>query len=299
MIAASVIILGLIIGSFLSVCIFRIPYGRSSGLEELLEQEDSPEGESDLVEPPEKPQDSPQLSISNPPRSFCPTCKVQLLWWHNIPVVSWIILRGRCANCSARISVRYPLVELLSAASAFGAYFTFGPTLSALVIYIFLCALIVISFIDIDYYIIPNVISLPGTLIGISIAVLNQFSALFKYPIVPGILDSLLGILAGAGFLLLISEGYFRLRKREGLGMGDVKLLAMVGALFGVAGSLYTIFVGSVLGSVLGILFIVLGGKKFSQHLPFGPYLALGTVLYIFAGPESIRYVLSYMMGMP
>lgn len=272
-------IFGLLIGSFLSVCIFRIPYGRPSGLEE--------DNEADLNKPDEQGSQE-QLTISNPPRSFCPHCKQQLLWWHNIPVISWILLRGKCAFCQTPISFRYPLVELLSAFFAVACYYKFGFNLTALLIYAFCAALVVISFIDYDYYIIPNVISLPGTVLGLLLAGLNQWLALFKAPIAPTILDSFLGILAGGGFLLLISEGYLRLRKREGLGMGDVKLLAMTGAFFGMEGSLYTIFVGSVLGSVFGLIFIVAQGGKLNQQLPFGPYLALGTILFIFFGADLV-----------
>ncbi len=276
-------VFGLLIGSFLSVCVYRIPYGRSSGLEE--------DNEADLAEKAEQ-NPAEQISISDPPRSFCPSCKKQLMWWHNIPVFSWILLRGKCAFCQSAISFRYPLLELLSCILALACYYKFGLSLTAVLIYAFSAALLVISFIDYDYYIIPNVISLPGTVLGLLLAVINQLLNIFSYPIVPGIVDSLLGILLGGGFLLLISEGYLRLRKKEGLGMGDVKLLAMTGAFFGMEGALYTIFVGSILGSILGLLFILLQGGKLSQQLPFGPYLALGTILYLFFGPGLVAAVI-------
>lgn len=277
------VIFGLLIGSFLSVCIFRIPYGRPSGLEEDNDEAD--------LNKPEAQDPEEKISISDPPRSFCPQCRKQLLWWHNIPVVSWFLLRGKCAFCKATISFRYPLVELLSAFFALACYYKFGLNLGALVIYAFCAALIVISFIDYDYYIIPNVISLPGTVLGIVLALLNQWLGIFHYPLALNLLDSFLGILAGGGFLLIISEGYLRLRKREGLGMGDVKLLAMTGAFFGMEGALYTIFVGSILGSILGLLFILAQGGKLSQQLPFGPYLAMGTILYIFFGPDLVAAI--------
>ncbi|MCB0310836.1 MAG: prepilin peptidase, partial [Bdellovibrionales bacterium] len=231
---------GLIIGSFLTVCIYRIPLGREKG---LLEGAELVSDESDVAEPPEQ-QSSSKLTISNPKRSFCPSCNHQLAWWCNVPFFSWLFLRGKCHYCGVNIPFRYPLVEILSASFAVVSYLLYGLTPTGILIYVFAATLIVISFIDIDYYIIPNVISLPGTLIAILIAGINQFTGWFQAPVVPDLKAAGLGILAGAGFLFFISEVYLRLRKKEGLGMGDVKLLAMTGALFGVQGSLSTIFVG-------------------------------------------------------
>jgi len=283
-------IFGLIIGSFLSVCIFRIPYGRT---EESLEGSDQAE-DNDAKPATEPETDEKQITIANPPRSFCPSCEKELRWFHNIPLFSWIFLGGKCAYCKASISFRYPLVEILSALFCVLSFKMFGLSFTAFVTYAFSASLIVISFIDYDYYIIPNVISLPGTLLGIVLSLVNTFYPIFNYPLSEGIKDSLLGILAGAGFLLVVSEGYLRLRKKEGLGMGDVKLLAMTGAFFGVSGALYTIFVGSVLGSLLGILFLLAAGKKMTHQLPFGPYLALGTLLYIYVGPQLVTLVLGF-----
>jgi leader peptidase (prepilin peptidase)/N-methyltransferase len=167
----------------------------------------------------------------------------------------------------------------------------FGVTPTAALVFIFCCALIVISFIDYDFYIIPNVISLPGTVIGVVVALLNQYLHVFSFPVVADLWESLWGFLAGAGFLYLVSEGYMRLRKKEGLGMGDVKLLAMTGVLFGAAGSLCTIFIGSLIGAVIGIAFVVCGGRRFAHPLPFGPSLALATYLYIFMGEEILGFL--------
>lgn len=279
MLTAITIILGLVIGSFLSVCIYRIPLNRT----ERYDDEGNPLPEAnaasaDIVANPEKK----PISIAYPPRSFCPHCNAQLMWWHNIPVVSWAILRGRCAFCKAKISARYPCVEIMSAAAAYGAYAIYGATPTAALVYVFAAALIVISFIDYDHYIIPNVISLPGTVIGLCIALLNHLYPIFTFPVVATIWDGLFGILAGAGFLLFISEVYLRLRKKEGLGMGDVKLLAMVGAIFGPHAAIYTIFIGSLLGSVIGIALIVILRRRMSHPLPFGPYLATATLLYLY-----------------
>ena len=293
MILIPVIVLGLLVGSFLTVCVYRIPLNRvrydSEG------NEIHPETEEQETEDEEAPRK--KLSISYPPRSFCPSCNAQLKWWHNIPVISWLILGGKCAFCKERISVMYPAVEICTVLLFVLCYKMFGLTPTGFAILVFCCALLVISFIDAKFYIIPNVISYPGTLIGIILAIVNQFTGIFKPPMTQSFGEAFLGILVGAGFLLLISEGYFRLRKKEGLGLGDVKLLAMTGAFFGVKGSLYTIFVGSLAGSILGVLLILIAGRKMSQALPFGPYLALGTLLYIFVGEEVILGTLQSLTG--
>ncbi|NDC38014.1 MAG: prepilin peptidase [Proteobacteria bacterium] len=260
---------GAIIGSFLSVCIYRLPLSASVGL--TVEELGLPAGT-----------EHPSLTITSPQRSFCTHCRVTLRWWHNMPLVGWLLLRGRCSFCNARISFRYPFVEFITAGFAVLTYQSFGLTLSALLIFALVCALIVISFIDYDYYIIPNVISLPGAALGLICAGINQFFHLFTAPIAPDLISAALGLACGAGFLFLVSELYFRLRKREGLGMGDVKLLALVGAFLGPEGALFTIFVGSLLGTVGGVLILLILRRGMSHPLPFGPYLAMGTLLYLF-----------------
>ncbi len=271
-------VLGAIIGSFLSVCIYRIPFGREKGPPNFDDEESS--GSEEVKE--EVQEEEKTLTVSNPPRSFCPNCNKQLYWWHNIPVVSWLLLGGKCHFCKAPISFRYPLVELLSTAAAVGSVVSFGFSPTALLVYIFCAALIVISFIDIDYYIIPDVISLPGTVIGLLVGLSNHFFHIFDWPVAKDFWTSLIGIAFGGGFLLLVSEIYYRVRKRIGLGLGDIKLLAMTGAFFGFEGAFVTIFYGSLLGSVIGIALILFRKRGASQHLPFGPYLALGTIIYIF-----------------
>lgn len=288
------LIFGSLIGSFLTVCIYRIPYGREP---ESLSTQEELESEHDIAAKPEE-QASEKLSVCHPSRSFCPHCRAQLFWYHNIPILSWLALSGRCGFCKARISARYPLVEALSALMAYLSYSNFGLTPTAFVIYAFCASLIVISFIDYDYFIIPNVISLPGTLVALVLVAINHFTAIFSAPIAPDLREAFWGFMAGAGFLFIVSEGYLRLRKREGLGMGDVKLLAMTGVLFGVPGSLYTIFLGSLFGSVIGLTLILTFGRKMSQQLPFGPYLALGTLTYIFVGPEIIIQYVGKIIGL-
>ncbi len=286
---ALIALFGLLIGSFLSVCIYRIPLGRSSGSEES----DSAQDQS--LRPSEVESDKEKISFFYPSRSICLSCRKQLRWWHNIPLFSWLALGGRCAYCKERISFRYPLIELMTSGAALASFSTFGMTISAFIIFAFVCSLIVISFIDYDFYIIPNVISIPGTFLGILLGITSEFLPIFSEPLTQGIKDSLLGVLVGAGFLLLVSEVYLRLRKKDGLGMGDVKLLAMTGAFFGFQGALYTIFVGSLFGSLLGILFILFSKRSISYQLPFGPYLAAATVLYIFTEDRLVLMILDLM----
>lgn len=280
------ILVALATGSFLSVCIYRIPFGRPKGPpgweDDLVENQ-----ESNTTEPSPAP---PKLSIFFPPRSFCPSCNTQLYWWHNIPFFSWIMLQGRCWFCKATISARYPAVELLTVLMMLLSINEFGYTPTAAVVFVFCCVLIVLSFIDIDYYIIPDVISLPGIVLGVIISAINQQWHIFEWPVASSLWVSLVGVAFGGGVLWLISEVYLRLRHREGLGLGDVKLLAMTGAFFGISGALYTMFIGSVLGSVLGMFLILLFGKKMTHQLPFGPYLAVGTLLYFFASRSFLAW---------
>lgn len=254
-----VALLGLAIGSFLSACIWRIPR---------------------------------HISIYKPARSFCPSCNTQLLWWENIPVLSWVFLRFKCSHCRAPISGRYPLVEALSCAAALACYLDPRLNLLSGVILYALCAtLIVITFIDIDFKIIPNVISLPGIIIGLAVGVLSEFSdGLIVSPLSSGAIDSLIGMLAGGGFFYLIGEIYYYITKREGLGGGDVKLMAMSGALLGWESVAPTIFVGSLLGAIFGILTIAVRGGTRHLEIPFGPWLALGLVIYLFLDLPFFRF---------
>ena len=285
MIDIAVILFGLIIGSFLTVCVYRIPLGRASGIEELIEEhseeEDANDGEDDTVLL-NSPHFTQPVTIAFPPRSFCPYCGAQLRWYHNIPFFSYLFLRGKCAFCREGISFQYPLIELLSAFFAWLSYSTFD-TPTALVAYALCAAFIVLSFIDIAYFLLPNVITYPAALIGLLIALIQgYFPFIESPPFVSGIDEALIGILGGAGSLLLISLFYTYVRKKQGLGLGDVKLLAVTGAFFGINGAFYTIFVGSLLGSLLGITLLLFGRGKWSSYLPFGPYLVAANLLYLF-----------------
>jgi leader peptidase (prepilin peptidase)/N-methyltransferase len=245
-------IFGACIGSFLNVCIYRIPAGES------------------VVHP----------------GSSCPRCKTLIPFYDNIPVVSYLILAGKCRNCNLPIAMRYPLVELLTGLLAMACSLTFGPSLHALVVFTFIATLIVVAFIDLDHRIIPDSISLPGIPLF--------FLASLAVPTVTW-QASALGILAGGGSLFAVAWGYQLIAGREGMGGGDIKLLAMIGAMIGWRGILFTLFAASAIGTLVGILTMIRSGKGMKLAIPFGPFLALGAVLYLFFGEGIIRWYLNLL----
>ena len=244
-----VFLAGAAVGSFLNVCIYRMP----------LEQ-----------------------SIISP-GSRCMACGSDVRWFDNIPIVSWFLLRGRCRQCGAVFSIRYPLVELLTACLFLLLFLRFNLSTSFFVYALLVASLIVVTFIDFDHQIIPDEISLPGVGLG--------FLASFFLP-EPGWSSSLLGIVAGWGSLALVFYSYLWLTGREGMGGGDAKLLAMLGAFLGVKAVPFIIFSSSLVGTVAGLSIMVLQRKGRHLAIPFGPYLAFGAVLYIFYGPWLINWYL-------
>ena len=245
---------GAVVGSFLNVCICRMPNDES------------------VVSPP----------------SRCPSCGSGIRWFDNIPIVSYLILRGRCRACSVRISPRYPLVELLNGLLTLALFLRFGPTLTFLALFLFCSSLVVITFIDFDHQIIPDEISLPGIIVGFLFSLVLPWQVWWS---------SLLGILLGGGSLLLVASLYHRLTGKEGMGGGDIKLLAMMGAFLGWKSVPFIIFASSLIGSVIGISIMLLQKKDSKLAIPFGPYLALAAVLYIFYGRQLIQWYLH--LGMP
>jgi leader peptidase (prepilin peptidase)/N-methyltransferase len=195
--------------------------------------------------------------------------------------LSYLLLRGRCRYCQTSISLRYPLVELLTGLFALMAFLKFGFSLEAVIYFIFIAALLTVTFIDIDHQIIPDVITLPGIPIG--------FGASFALPAI-NYTDSLLGIIIGGGSLFLVAWVYNVLTKKEGMGGGDIKLLAMIGAVIGWKGVLFTIFVASAVGTVSGLLVMLQARKTMKLAIPFGPFLAIGGIAYIFFGPELVAW---------
>ncbi|MDY0269612.1 prepilin peptidase [Trichloromonas sp.] len=234
-------VFGAVVGSFLNVCIYRIPAGES------------------VVSP----------------RSRCPRCGSLIRWYQNIPILSWLFLRGRCANCRTRISPRYVLVEALTGLLFVLVLRDFGIHWATPVFWVFIALLVTITFIDLDHQIIPDVISLPGIVIG--------FGASFLLPWVSWS-DSLLGILLGGGSLFLVAVGYEFLTKKEGMGGGDIKLLAMLGAFLGWKAVLPIIFVSSLLGTLVGVPLMLAKGSDGKLAIPFGPFLAAAAVIWLFWG---------------
>jgi Type II secretory pathway, prepilin signal peptidase PulO and related peptidases len=264
-------IFGSILGSFLNVCIYRLPR------------------EESIVFPP----------------SHCVLCDTPIKFYHNVPIVGYLALRGKCATCSAGISPIYPAVEILSGAICALLVWNFGLTLETLFYLVFLSALIVITFIDLEHRIIPNVITFPGIVIGLIYgAVRTDWSgmkevfnylrydfwgalgALSEAPFV----DSLLGVILGGGVLFLIGFLYEVVRKREGMGMGDVKLLAMIGAFLGWRSVIFVIFVSSIIGTVVGISIILYKKGDLKYAIPYGPFLSFAAAFYCFTGGFNFRF---------
>ncbi len=238
---AIALILGAVLGSFLNVCIYRLPR------------------EESIIWP----------------GSHCPHCRKPLAWYDNIPLLSYLILRGRCRYCKAPISWRYPVVELATVFLAGALYMHFGLKPVYFIFLAFACALLVASFIDLEFQIIPDEISLPGILVGLASSPFNPLTT-------P--LEALLGALCGAGGLYLVAEFYYFLTKREGLGGGDLKLLAMIGAFLGVKSLLPVLLLASFTGATAGIILTFIRKVKEvrTYALPFGPFLALGALIYLF-----------------
>lgn len=247
-------VFGAVVGSFLNVCIYRLPEEKS------------------IVFPP----------------SACPACGCSIRWFDNIPIVSFIVLRGRCRGCGAAISRQYPLVELINGLLTLFLFFRCGPTLTFAVLFVFCSALVVITFIDLAHQIIPDVISLPGIAVG--------FLCSFLLPWL-GWRNSLVGILAGGGSLLLVAYGYHLFTGKEGMGGGDIKLLAMMGAFLGWRSVPFIIFTASLVGSVIGITIMLVLKKDSKLAIPFGPFLAIGALTYIFFGRQVIHWYFSLGRG--
>jgi leader peptidase (prepilin peptidase)/N-methyltransferase len=247
-----IFLMGLCIGSFLNVCIYRLPESKS------------------IVHP----------------RSMCPNCDTRIPFYDNIPLFSYLWLKGKCRRCKVKISMRYPMVELLGGLVALGTYLRFGLTIETLIYYVFIAALLVVTFIDLDHRIIPDAITLPGIPIC--------FAASFALPAIT-YKDALFGILIGGGSLFLVAWVYTILTKKEGMGGGDIKLLAMMGAIVGWQGVLFTIFVASLVGTLAGFAVMLQSRKGMKLAVPFGPFLSIGSITYIFFGTELVTWYLNLL----
>jgi leader peptidase (prepilin peptidase)/N-methyltransferase len=256
---------GLIIGSFLNVCIYRIPLGKS------------------VVSP----------------GSACPACGTPVRPYDNIPVLSYLLLRGKCRACGKSISIQYPFVELMTAVAFFACALKWNFAPPTFVNTLLLSAVIVLIFTDLNHRILPNVLTLPGTIAGILLCRLQlldyySFDPLAKriapmlWPGNPNAvlpwLGSILGALIGGGLLLLFGMGYEKLRKRQGLGMGDVKMMAMVGAFLGWPLAILTVMAGSIFGTIIGIFLMIFRHSNLQTKLAFGVFLGIGTAISLFYG---------------
>jgi len=248
---ATLILFGLAVGSFLNVCIHRIPR---------------------------------KGSIAYPPSS-CPHCGYVLQWYDNIPVISYLfVLGGRCGQCRAPISIRYPIIELVTMVVFLAHYWVFGLDILLISRLLFACVLIVLFAIDLEHHLLPNVITLPGIVVGLA------FSALGP----PGLVDALIGTLVGGGILWLMGEAYYRYSGQEGMGGGDVKMLAMIGAFLGWKLVVLTLVLSSILGALVGILVLALrrGGLKYA--LPYGTFLSLAALTASLAGTRIVDWYLGF-----
>ena len=242
----TLVLCGLCIGSFLNVCIYRLPLGGS------------------VVHP----------------ASRCPGCGQPLAWWDNIPVLSYVALRGRCRTCRLPISLRYPVIEALTAAIFLVHWYAVGPGPLLFVRLLFACALIVLFFIDLEHQILPNVITLPGIVIGF----------LCSLVVAPGPLMSLAGIALGGGLLWGIAELWFRLRKVEAMGFGVVKMLAMIGAFLGVKMVVLTFILSSMIGGVVGATLLATRRADMATKVPFGTMLAVAALVASLYGEPILTW---------
>jgi leader peptidase (prepilin peptidase) / N-methyltransferase len=213
------------------------------------------------------------------PGSHCTSCNRALAWYENIPVVSWTVLRGRCRTCSTRISIQYPIVEAATGALFLAGYYAFGLTPLLPVRLLFACAMVVLFVIDLEHQILPNEITLPGIVIG--------FVLSFLVP--PGWKSSLLGLLIGGLFPFLIAEAYLRLRGREGMGMGDFKMLAMVGAFLGWPLVWLTLILSCILGIVIGGGALLVSRRGFATRIPFGTFIAVAALVCAYEEEPVLR----------
>lgn len=245
-------IFGTAVGSFLNVCIHRLPLRESLAW----------------------------------PGSHCPRCHAPVKPYDNIPIASYLWLRGRCRSCRAPISIQYPIVELTTGAVFLGAYLLFDSPALLIQRVLFACSMIVLFVIDLEHRILPDVITLPGIVLGLA----------FSLFMPPGWRDALIGIVLGGGSLWLMGELYFRIRHEEGMGFGDVKMLAMIGAFLGWKLMLLTLVLSSFLGSIVGITMIALNRGDMKYALPFGTFLAIGAIAAGTVGDRIVAWYASFYL---
>ncbi len=229
----------------------------------------------------------PQKKSVVTPRSHCPKCKDKIPWYLNIPIFSWVLLRGKCRKCKESISIRYPIVELVMGVVFAAIYQRYGWSFSSIEYLLFAWALITASVIDLDHMILPDEFTLSGIVIGLVGAFINPDRSF---------LDALLGFLLGGGFLFAIAYFYYVVRKIEGMGGGDIKLLGWIGAVCGVHSILFVVLASSILGLVIGSIYLLKSKEGLKTGIPFGPYLSAAALLYLlFDVDEWMRILFPYM----
>jgi leader peptidase (prepilin peptidase)/N-methyltransferase len=246
-----IFVLGLIVGSFSNVCIYRIP-----------------RNESVIY-----------------PASHCPKCLTKIKPVDNIPLLSYILLKGRCRNCESKISIQYPVVEFLTGLIYLIIYLIYGLSIQSLVYIILSSALIIIAFIDLQEQIIPDIISLPGIVVGLILSFIVPYMSF---------INSALGALVGGGIILIIAWVGSIIFKKEAMGGGDVKLAAMIGAFLGWRYTIISLFLGFFLGALTGIILIIAKIKKREDAIPFGPFIVLGSIITLLWGENILLWYLGF-----
>ena len=260
-------VVGAVVGSFLNVCIYRLPIGKS------------------VVTPP----------------SACPRCGQRLKPWHNVPIVSWILLRGRCACCHEPISVRYPLVEALNAGLWLGAGLHFGLDARTFVLLPLLSALVVLFFTDYDHQLLPDKVTLPSAAIGLAVAAWNPLldlapGFLGQGGVLSRLASSAAGAALGYGLFFTLAMVWQVLFARDAMGGGDLKMMLAVGAFLGLGGVLVTIFLASIVGTLLSLPYLLSGRWGMTRQLPFGCFLAPAAAITAFWGNQLISWYVGLLM---
>ena len=253
MVYLAAFIFGSIFGSFCNVCIYRLPLSKSIAKE----------------------------------RSFCPSCKSPINWYDNIPLLSFVLLKSKCRTCGNKINFQYFLVELIAAVSFLSIYFIFGTSITTLLLLILSVFFIIIFFIDLKHFIIPNELTFP--LMGIGF--LKSFDPNLNQYLFPNYINSLIGGVVGYLIIWFIIFAYKKLRNKEGMGLGDAKLLSAIGFWFGWISIPFILFFSSFVALGFAIPSLVNKSKTMSSQIPFGPYLVLGCVLYLFLIEQLIKYL--------
>ena len=243
-------ILGATVGSFLSVLIYRLPR---------------------------------KISLIDPVRSYCTSCNSKISWFHNLPIISYLTLRGKCASCHKRYPVRYLLIEIISSLSALVSFQYFGATWTALAVFALTAMLIVQTFIDLDFKLILHITNYPMMVVGVLLSISSFYLGSPGYPLATNPIDSLLGLTIGFGVLSLLAFTFFLATGKDGMGGGDTRMLGMLGAWLGWQSIATIILLSSIIGSVIGIIILLINrGDPKSREIPFGPFIAIAALLYIY-----------------